>query len=272
VAKFAVFGLVRGYPDWRSKWRYSMQILRNLSIRLASLRTREKWLLLVFHEGNISKLDQIALQILSLGPISFHDVSHEFVRPAHLPHSGNHAPLGYSLMCRFNYLQIWDHISAFEVAMRLDEDCFLWRAPKMSGFRGFGSAGFCSETDVPTNQTLPKFLSESGKDKFYDHHFPYTNFYLVSPGNWQHSEVKEFLDEVGNHPDSLENRWGDIPVIGIALKLFPNTLGPIQHMREVSYIHLSHIAWVRNGEFKGVDFVFDIRKPIKSLNAIRKSL
>lgn len=270
--KFVVFGLVRGYPKLLSKWRYGIQILRNISIRIVRFRLKEKWELLLFHEGNISKVDQFVIQVLSFGPIKFVDVSGEFVRPKTLSFSGKHAPLGYSLMCRFNYLQIWNHLNEYDVAMRLDEDCFLWKAPKLSGFEGFGSAGFCEETHIPTNETLPKFLSELGLENLYDHSFPYTNFYVVSPRAWQRAEVTAFLNSVGNHPESLENRWGDIPVIGIALKAFPEILGPVQHMRNVSYWHLSHIAWVRDGEFKGVDFIFDIRKPIKSFNAFRNSL
>jgi hypothetical protein len=73
---------------------------------------------------------------------------------------------------------------------------------------------------------------------------------------------------VGNQDGSLGERWGDIPVLGVALNVFPEELGPVQQLKQVSYIHLSHIAWVRKGEFKSVDFVIDIKRPIKTLRSI----
>jgi hypothetical protein len=268
LARYAVFGLVRGYPKLSSKWRYSMQILRNFSIRVAALRAREKWDLVILHEGNISRLDQFFLKLASFGPIEFKDIGLDFVKPDHLEHSGKNGPLGYALMCRFHYLQVWKHIKNYEVVMRLDEDCFLLNAVPLGSQSGFASAGFCSETHEPTNLTLPPFLDSIGIGKAYNHNFPYTNFYITRPSPWLSGEVSRLLGEIGDQAESLEQRWGDIPVLGVALNVFPEKLGPIIQLKEVSYFHLSHIAWVRNGNFKSVDFVVDIKHPIRTLRSI----
>jgi hypothetical protein len=267
-ARYAVFGLVRGYQKLSSKWRYSMQILRNVSIRVSSLRAHEKWDIIVLHEGNISRSDQIFLKIASLGPIEFIDIGMDFVKPDHLKHSGVNGPLGYALMCRFHYLHVWKYIKDYDVAMRLDEDCFLIKAVPLGDKFGFSSAGFCPETHESTNRTLLPFLESINLGASYDHNFPYTNFYITRPKPWLSQEVSQFLELVGNQDGSLDERWGDIPVLGVALNVFPAALGPVHQLKQVSYIHLSHIAWVRKGEFKSVDFVIDIKRPIKTLRSI----
>jgi hypothetical protein len=269
--RLAVFGLVRGYTTLAKKWRYSMQILRNLSIRLAALRVGEKWEIVILHEGNISRADQFLLQIASLGPIRFIDIGIDFVQPPYLEHSGRNGPIGYALMCRFHYLHVWKYVKNYDVVMRLDEDCFLVRAVPLRGHLGFSSAGFCSETHEPTNETLTPFLNSLGLRTAYDHNFPYTNFYITRPGPWLSREVSDFLQQVGEHKDSLEKRWGDIPVLGVALNLFSDRLGPVRQLKQISYFHLSHIAWVRNGQFQSVNFVFDIRHPITTVRALSKS-
>jgi hypothetical protein len=266
--RYAVFGLVRGYTRLSSKWRYTLQILRNLSIRLAALRAGEKWDIVVLHEGNISRRDQNFLKLVSFGPIVFIDIGVDFVKPHQLNHTGINGPLGYALMCRFHYLHVWKYLENYDVVMRLDEDCFLIRALPLGSQVGFSSAGFCAENHLPTNRTLQPFLASIGHGKSYDHNFPYTNFYITRPKPWRSQEVSHLLELVGSQVECLENRWGDIPVLGVALKVFPETLGPVHHLKQVSYIHLSHIAWVRNGEFKSVDFVIDIKHPIKTLKSL----
>lgn len=268
LARYAVFGLVRGYPGLSSKWRYSMQILRNVSIRVAAIVSREKWDIVILHEGNISRIDQFFLKLASFGPIEFRDIGLDFVKPDHLQHSGQHGPLGYALMCRFHYLHVWKHIKNYEVVMRLDEDCFLLKAVPLRLQSGFASAGFCPESHEPTNRTLLPFLDSIGLGGAYNHSFPYTNFYITRPSPWLSGEVSRLLEKIGDQAESLEKRWGDIPVIGVALNVFPEKLGPVTQLKQVSYLHLSHIAWVRNGKFKSVDFVLDIKHPIRTLRSI----
>lgn len=266
--RFAVFGLVRGYTNLASKWRYSMQILRNISIRIAAIRARENWDIVILHEGNISQIDQFFLTVLSLGPIRFLDIGIDFARPDNLRFSGKNGPLGYALMCRFHYLNVWKYLQNYDVAMRLDEDCFLIRAVPLSNQEGFGSAGFCAESHEPTNRTLIPVLNEMGLGSSYNHVFPYTNFYITRPKLWESTKVSAFLSKIGQNEDSLEERWGDIPVLGVALNAFPDQLGPVRQLNKVSYFHLSHIAWVKNGQFKSVEFVFDLSHPIKTIRSI----
>ncbi len=272
VPKITVFGLVRGYPHVFQKWRYCMLILRNLSIKIQNLRNKDQVEILVFHEGNISRSDQFWINVFSLGNVKFKDVSETFQLPESHLHTGKIAPLGYSLMCRFHYAGLWRYLRDFDVAMRLDEDCFLLRSPKLSTHLGFSAAAFTQETHIATNATLPKYLKAIGLSDLYDHNFPYTNFYVLNPKAWLDENVQDFLRGISDQPDSIENRWGDIPVLGLALNKFPSKLGPVRVDRDVSYIHLSHLSLVSEGEFKGASFVLDIKRPLRTLSSfLRRS-
>jgi hypothetical protein len=62
--KIVVFALTRGYSGI-SKWKYVTLIRRNRSIKRI-LKTRDDEAdLLIFHEGNIGKTDQLLIQIFS---------------------------------------------------------------------------------------------------------------------------------------------------------------------------------------------------------------
>ena len=267
VPKVAVFGLVRGYPSLFEKWRYGMLILRNLSIKIQNFKNKDHAEILVFHEGNISRPDSFWINFLSLGQVKFKDVSKTFQLPETHFHTGKIAPLGYSLMCRFHYIGLWQHLRDFDIAMRLDEDCFLLRSPKLSSHSGFSAAAFTEETHIATNETLPTYLKAIGLSDLYDHNFPYTNFYILSPKAWLEKNVQDLLRGISDQPDSIENRWGDIPVLGLALNKYPSKLGPVRVARDVSYIHLSHLSLVSGGEFKGASFVLDIKRPLRTLSS-----
>ena len=272
MEKIAAFGLVRGYPGHQAKWRYSQVVLRNYSILLQALIKRESWDLILFHEGNISALDRKVLNFLALGQIKFVDVADTFRKPRELLHTGSYSPLGYALMCRFNYYGIWRHLVDYDVAMRVDEDCFLIRVPKLRGQKGFVTAATCAETHTTTNNTLPLALELSGDAHHYSHNFPYTNFYITNPKLWSEKPVQEFLETVAKNPMCLEYRWGDIPVLGVALSKFSETLGPFKKDPSLIYLHLSHLTFVRQGNFKSARFVLDIKRPLHSVRSIFKSL
>lgn len=268
MPKIAAFGLVRGYPKAQDKWRYGQLILRNCSILFQSAAKKEKWDLILFHEGNISRSDQFFLNFLAFGNISFRDIGDTFRIPRGMVHTGEIAPLGYSLMCRFQYYGVWKHLADYDVAMRVEEDCFLLRTPRLRDTRGYITAVTCAETHTKTNETLPSFLEGLGDAAHYTQDFPYTNFYITNPQSWLSKPVQEFLSKVAHSPMSIENRWGDIPVLGVALDKFKDVLGPYTKNSRITYVHLSHLAMVHRGQFRAANFVLDAKHPLRTLAGI----
>jgi hypothetical protein len=73
----------------------------------------------------------------------------------------------------------------------------------------------------------------------YNQVFPYTNCYVTRTAFWRQPEVQQFLEAVKQDPDSIRLRWGDLPVLGVALNLFaaPDKVHRLSAMR---YWHGSH--------------------------------
>jgi hypothetical protein len=60
-------------------------------------------------------------------------------------------------------------------------------------------------------------------------------------------EVQEFLQLFGEHTMAIENRWGDLPILGVALKHFGDWIADENICDAITYSHLSHQTEVRNG-------------------------
>lgn len=267
----ATFGLVRGYPKKREKYLYVLQILRNLSLKRISRIQRSEWDHIIFHEGNISTTDQRVIQVLSGGGLTFIDISADFKVPPGWSAELEGAPLGYALMCRFHSFQLWKRLASYTRVFRVDEDCFIWAAPEISSSKGFVTAALTEETLESTNRTLGGRLEEMGLSELYNQKFPYTNVYITDPGPWNSMEVSSFLSHLSAMEEGLKNRWGDIPILGIALNRFP-ALGPLTVSGEFSYFHTSHLTQVKLGKFDAASWVLDKRRPIKSLVGMVRSL
>lgn len=204
--------------------------------------------LLIFHEGNVGRADQILIQLFSNSRITFTDVGSDFTlgeNQVWLKESKKQ--LGYSLMCRFNYYSVWKYLSSYEVACRVDEDCLLINLPDFSSRSILLCGAIHAETHEITNSTLPIVLTEMGLVHHYDHKFPYTNVYITKPSFWMQPEVQEFLRLFGQHTMGIENRWGDLPILGIALKHFGDWIADENICIEIAYSHLSHRNEVKNG-------------------------
>jgi hypothetical protein len=48
----------------------------------------------------------------------------------------------------------------------------------------------------------------------------YTNFFITRTSFWFRTDVINFVQKVSEHPHSIQDRWGDLPVIGVVLKMF----------------------------------------------------
>ena len=177
-----------------------MAVVRNLGVLVYLVRTRQLRTtdMLLLHEGNISICDQRFLNFFAFGFLKFVDVSETFFHQAPQELKSGER-LGYSLMCRFQYVGVWQYLSDYGACMRVDEDVLILRAPKFNTRQKFIAGAMSEETHTPTNETLPQVLSEFGMKNFYDHEFPYTNVFMSSVDIWLTSEAKSILKKISNH-------------------------------------------------------------------------
>jgi hypothetical protein len=247
-AQNAIFGLVRGYVGFE-KWKYLQLIIRNWALGIWKVRSKFTGDFLIFHEGNITDFDQWAIRRLSPIKLRFIDVSEVWKPEGQSRWEGNSDfPLSYSLMCKFNYADLWNYLETYEVVCRVDEDCIVLNLPDFDGVKLFETGALFEESHPRTNATMPGFLKSLGLEKYYDHAFPYTNLYVTRMDFWMRESVREFVTTVANHPDALEYRWGDIPVLGVALKAFGNWDSLASVNDGIEYFHLSHLTKVTKGK------------------------
>lgn len=244
--RFAVYCLTRGYEKG-SRHLYKMLVVRNLFLAFFLFLTWQ-WRdtdLVVFHEGNVTSGDQSILTRLSPLPLIFRDVRVVFkpLPDQDLPENGE--SLGYSLMCRFQYMDVWPLLAKYQKVMRVDEDVILLSAPRFKTKSVFLTGLQTSEAHARTNQTLPVLLEELGISEGYDQRFPYTNVFISDTAFWLTKDVRYFAEAIGQSKTALSNRWGDLPVLGVILKHFghwPKDKGPVS--RKFAYLHYSHLTLV----------------------------
>jgi hypothetical protein len=244
-----VYCLTRGYFGF-GKYHYLKLIVRNNFIRKALKKDSDLYDFVIFHEGNVSRLDQFAIKWLSgIKDIQFKEVTNYFEIPEGVSlGKANAQGFGYELMCLFQYLKVWSYLAQYDEAVRIDDDCLISKIPKLKNNEIFACASLSSETHEPTNLTLLGHLKQKGFEKYYDHAFPYTNLFVTKIDFWRTPEVVEFLGYISRSPNSLLNRWGDLPVIGVTLKAFANWDASSAIIPEYEYDHLSHNSKIVNGE------------------------
>tara|TARA_B100000674_G_C37762682_1_gene878734 strand:+ start:102 stop:989 length:888 start_codon:yes stop_codon:yes gene_type:complete len=249
--RIAVVALTRGYPNDQSK--YQTLIKRNLSIQKFIIKHRKNASdMILFHEGNISSLDQDYINSESEVEIKFVDVSKYFNNDGLILEGESKFSLGYRQMCRFNMFHIWDEVTDYDYILRVDEDIeindfdpFIFE--KMEEKKQIYLTGrFTKETHRLTNKTLPYFLlknTDLNVDKVYNHRNPYTNLYASSVKFWNNEEIKSILKTIALTDQQIINRWGDHTVQGLLLNhknikihLFPRLI----------YRHISHNLIIKN--------------------------
>jgi hypothetical protein len=250
----AIVCLTRGYKDLS---RYDALIERNRSIyQIINRHRARQYPLIVWHQGNISSEHQRYIAARELNrDLRFVDVSATFQLPKAVRKQDllENWPLGYRLMCRFHSYCIWQYAARFDYVMRLDEDCTLTSAAfdpieSLSAAGGdFAAACFVEEAHKLTNQTLAPFAETLAdvlrpgicRASVYNHKFPYTNFYVTRTAFWRQPVVQRFLYAVIRNGDCLRFRWGDLPVLGIALNMFA-TPEKVYRVSQIGYRHASH--------------------------------
>ena len=244
--KIVIAALVRGY---QKKSNYDSLIKRNKFIH-KSITSKIKLSadLLLFHEGNITEEHQQYINSKSPEDYVFINVLEDFEYDEGIL---NKIPdlerfnIGYRLMCRFNFYHIWKYVNKYDYLVRIDEDVIVKKFEK-SFFEEveknfiFGTAKLSNESHKYTNESLPNELMqifESDNQKFYNHLFPYTNFYITNINFWINNDTQKILKKIADHDLQLIHRWGDLPVIGSLLN-YKNV--KIDLLQNITYSHLSH--------------------------------
>lgn len=246
-----VYCLARGHQSISG---YDALIKRNRSLRRAlTTAERAQVTFLIFHEGNIGRVERLLVNFLSGLPARWVDISSEFQPFAEQELPSDVSMSGYALMCRFQYLQVWRFLEGFEIAVRVDDDCVVDHIPLTLDDGSVFETGMTIEDGhQPTNSSLPVLLG-SARLFGWDQTVPYTNFLITRVSFWLRPDVSEFLKEVGEHAAALKDRWGDHRVMGIALRLFsdwdPDSGGVNPR---IDYYHDSHRARVSGGSLTWV--------------------
>lgn len=239
----AIVCLTRGYEDLRSYARLivrNRQIYREINEKRLAIGMPELPLV-IFHEGNIDATAQRhILRHEQNGHVLFADVSPTFAPNREL---GGH--IGYHMMCRFYAFWIWEYCRNLDYIIRLDEDIYLRRFPyRINGLPpsivALKPVGI-PESHEATNATLPGILeSMTGVPRhvFYRNNLPYTNAFISNVGFWRSEPVGKILGPVSLSIEQIQNRWGDVAILGSLLNIYaPTQVGTIP---DLDYFHLSH--------------------------------
>jgi hypothetical protein len=250
----AIVCLTRGYAAPRL---YDQLINRNRSVyeTINGHRTHQ-YPLIIWHQGDIIREHQrYILAREANADVRFVDVSAVFRLPGGIKESEliESWSVGYRLMCRFHTFHIWQYTRQFRYVMRLDEDCTLssvgFDPIKCVSGAGvdFAAAAFVQETHELTNRTLAPFANKYAgvcfpqmrHVNFYNQSFPYTNLYVTRTAFWRQPELRRFLYAVIRERDSIRFRWGDLPVLGVALNMFARP-GKVVCIPNLTYMHASN--------------------------------
>ena len=251
IEKTVIFALIRGYSGTK-KYHYLKIIFRNLYIKRANYKRKLNYDLILFHEGNVNRVDQILIKFLSANfTIKFIYVREFFQIPKNVlvTEVGNNS-LGYEMMCVFHYLRVWAYLKEYDIAIRIDDDCLVRDLPSLRKDQIFCTAVVSDETHAETKKTLPIFLKQLGDGAFYDDRFPYTNVYITRVSFWLRDDVQEYLLNFFMNQYSIINRWGDLPIIGVTLKKYGAWNYESDILDNFAYMHLSHSSVVENGEIQ----------------------
>ena len=250
--KICFFALTRGYKDLNM---YSELILRNKSLQKNVLnKLNIQYEIILFHEGNISSAQQEYIVDESNIKIKFINVKKEFEVKGIQNHfildkKFNH---GYRSMCKFNYFGVWKYLSEFEYVIRVDEDVILQQFDTkelekiIDRKEVFSTISLTEESHKLTNKTLPFYLKkilQIDNYDFYNHNFPYTNFYITRTDFWLHESIQIVLKKIAGSSWSYIFRWGDLPIIGCLLN-YMNI--KVLILKKAEYFHSSHNVTVKD--------------------------
>lgn len=239
----AIFGLTRGYPNEPKKYddliKRNNLIYKNINSKLVN-----PYKMIIFHEGNITISDQKYIQSNSPEILKFINIFDLFEKYKKFE--------GYKIMCKFQMYYVWEYLRDYEYVIRVDEDVFV------HGFKVntiemmiknniyFSYSKLSYESHVPTNSTLPEYIKNIYNLKntyFYNHLFPYTNFYVTRTDIWLNPKINLIIKNIAQSDLQGEYRWGDLPVLGCILNIEKIKA---KRIKKLSYLHESHNSYVKS--------------------------
>jgi hypothetical protein len=269
MEKVAVCVLTRGY---KNKFMYSDLVTRNRSIfkNLTKYSREYDIEYIIFHEGNITSDHQEYIQSRTPSILfKFVDVGHEFTnekqlksiytKPTTLSESFSS---GYKSMCKFWFDGFLRYTSAYDYIIRIDEDCFLLDFPlreliqkmKAKDVHYITPSNLKSDhADVTVGlEELANEFLKSNKSLMMDaltlENNPYTNVFLID-GHWyrENKIFRDFCEKVHASNGIFVNRWGDLPLWGVVIKICEKTPAEILDSR-IKYIHGSFGEYINKNK------------------------
>lgn len=150
-------------------------------------------------------------------------------------------------MCRFQFAHVWQYLDGFDFGLRVDEDCFVLRPPRLSQGSSLAVAATVFETHEPTLLSLGSYAKSRFGLDIRREVFPYTNVMFCDLAFFSKPPVRAALSEFLDHPESFNDRWGDLPILGLVASGVFGFGGSVNSDIQAVYFHLSHHAWVRGG-------------------------
>lgn len=252
--KFCIYGLVRGYSQIQG---YDDLRRRNKLLH-ENFNKNYNYDLIIFHEGNIN-LDHQNIIKTDIPNIIFIDISDKcFQKNTKIISNWRKSMrkyIGYSHMCRFYGIQMYEYLKDYEYIMRFDEDIFLRSSIN------FDLYTFMKENDYligygrrkidghkPTKRTFFPFIKKYINDnkievlcdlKEIDNRNFYNNFCILKTDFWFQENVLKYLNHIDNDYGIYRHRWGDSPIQATALRMFTSE-NRWYKFTEFEYGHGSH--------------------------------
>ena len=223
---------------------------------------------LVFHEGDVAAEHMRAMEA-ETPHLRFVDARRwgafalpPFVR-AGWPRYPDAKPMGYSHMCRFFSLQLWEALAelGFDYAMRFDDDVVLETDFTEDPFERMRSrqlvyaySAEVEEWHIPTKETFFEWMAgyARGIGRAFPEDAPltptmfFTHFFISEVAFWRRPEVQAMLQAADYTGMIYTRRWGDAPIQTAALKLFAGAEA-LWHVEGLRYCHQSTGHCLQNG-------------------------
>jgi hypothetical protein len=264
--RVAISVLVKGHPSLSS---YTNLVLRNASVRRAIASeqpdslSRIKIKYLVFHEGNLTCFQRIAIAFCSLPThISFVNISSYFdsVKRSRLKYSPwcHETALsslfsdGYRCMCSFWFDGFLAYHSYQDYVVRIDDDCLVASIPLQSIISDMRLTGCRYVTGVLSPPDDPEvtiglsdfsawFHASNPGLEFPAHdRDPYTNLSIIDCRFFSSCSLfSSFSNAVHRAGCIWINRWGDMPLWGAFLSM-SSFSSSVKVRDDIQYVHGSH--------------------------------
>lgn len=248
--------LTKGYQDISD---YHKLILRNECIekKMNDLE-KEEIDILIFHEGNITDLDQEFIKNMTPSlKIIFINVKNGFAFKEEkrcIPFTFNMGCFGYRSMCSFWFVDFWHFIKDYDYLLRIDEDCFIefeiQYAFECLKTNLFITGRWSNDEDYVTvglNELTLRFMNRelnmNKLEKKVPCSGPYTNVFGIDLSIRENPILTKYIEEVEKSNRIYSHRWGDLPLWGEAIDyIFKRN--SISILESLKYYHESHKSQV----------------------------